>query len=67
MQPPDDLYERWHEACRRERETWERVKDKLPDTPQFDPALWEEWREAIKVQDAARRALVKALDDWGTN
>lgn len=41
-----ELYDAWIEACRVERATWERVKDKLPGTNPSDAELWQEWRDA---------------------
>lgn len=58
----DELHEAWTEACRVERATWLRVKDKLPGTNPFDIEAWEEWRDALNAVDVARNELMRAID-----
>jgi hypothetical protein len=46
----------WLEACRIEREAWEKVKDHTPGSPSYDPAAWGRWQAALKkAAEAARK------------
>jgi hypothetical protein len=56
MVRPDPLAE-FIAACTIERAAWDRVKDHLPGTATFDRVGWDEWRNAVRDSDAARRAL----------
>ncbi|MBK6007066.1 hypothetical protein JJB11_13270 [Ramlibacter ginsenosidimutans] len=44
-------------AIAAERAAWARVKDKLPGSPGYEPALWEQWRETVSRCHAVRAAL----------
>lgn len=63
MPTVQELQDAWNEACRVERATWDRVKDKVPGTTSFDDELWEEWRDALDALDAARHELMQALKE----
>ncbi|MFI4926335.1 MAG: hypothetical protein ACHP7E_01445 [Burkholderiales bacterium] len=44
-------------AIAAERAAWARVKDNLPGSPGYEPALWEHWRETVRHCHAMRVAL----------
>jgi hypothetical protein len=50
-------------AIAAERAAWARVKDKLPGSPGYDPALWEHWRTAVSHCHAMRAAIRTATAD----
>jgi hypothetical protein len=54
------IEEKWDEACRREREAWALVKAIPPGRSGHE--AWQIWREAVRVEDAARREFIAALD-----
>jgi hypothetical protein len=52
-------------AIAAERAAWAKVKDKLPGSPGYDPALWENWRTAVSRCHAARAAMRLPAADPG--
>lgn len=44
-------------AIAAERDAWARVKDHLPGSPGYEPALWDHWRETVSRCHAMRAAL----------
>ena len=63
-----DLQEELAAAIAAERAAWEKVKGRLPGSPQYVEARWVTWQEAVQRCRAARQALdaapgpVKARD-----
>lgn len=58
-------YEEYAAAMAAEKAAWEAVKDRLPGTPRYDLALWENWRQSIARADRTRRLLAEATPSFG--
>lgn len=52
-----DPHEELTAAIAAERAAWNRVKDRLPGTPGFDPVQWNGWQVAVQRCRAARQAV----------
>jgi hypothetical protein len=52
-----DLHDELAAAIGAERAAWEKVKDKLPGSPQHVEAQWIAWQAAVQRCRAARQAL----------
>lgn len=54
---PQGAIDQYARAVSAERAAWEAVRQRLPGSPAFSPALWAVWRAAVEESDyAARRA-----------
>ncbi|RYY53911.1 MAG: DUF2158 domain-containing protein [Comamonadaceae bacterium] len=56
-----NAYESYASACAFERAAWELVKDRLPGTAGHDPALWADWRQAVRQADEALQAVTSLV------
>jgi hypothetical protein len=59
----DDLRNELAAAIAAERAAWNKVKDRLPGSPQHVEANWLEWQAAVQRCRAARQAL-DATGGW---
>jgi hypothetical protein len=58
---PQGPLDQFARAVIAERAAWEAVRNRLPGSPTFSPALWAMWRAAVEESDyAARRAKAAA-------
>lgn len=53
----EDLHDELAAAIAAERAAWEKVKNKLPGTPDHVEANWLAWQAAVRRCRAARQAL----------
>ena len=52
-----DPHEELAAAIAAEREAWNRVKDKMPGTPDYNEVLWTSWQALVQRCRDARQAL----------
>jgi hypothetical protein len=58
-----DPHEELAAAIAAERAAWNRVKDKMPGTPEYNEPMWAAWQQAVQRCRVARQALDAAAGD----